>query len=299
MVYKLQTGVKRAKKKTYSFISGLGVLIVPGVIALFSGGAAAATQVIVTPPVGSGGWSTSDTRPGGSVNFVADSSAPGNPNSGALQLTTDATTAAKAQYLHSANTTLSSVNELSYYTKQNSATFPEGEASYQLPVCLGGVSGTTCTGFTTLVFEPYENLGNNGNAAVIPGTWQQWDVSAATANLWSSRTYTDGGLCTVAAGAGGAPFYNITALKTACPNAVVVGFGVNVGTFNPGYDVEADLVDFNGTVYNFEPFIAASDKDQCKKDGWMNVTDANGNHFKNQGDCVSYVATNGRNPANG
>lgn len=30
-------------------------------------------------------------------------------------------------------------------------------------------------------------------------------------------------------------------------------------------------------------------KDECKNGGWMNVTDANGNAFKNQGQCVSYL----------
>jgi hypothetical protein len=40
-------------------------------------------------------------------------------------------------------------------------------------------------------------------------------------------------------------------------------------------------------------------KDQCKNGGWQNYTDANGTPFKNQGDCVSYVATGGRNLAAG
>ena len=39
--------------------------------------------------------------------------------------------------------------------------------------------------------------------------------------------------------------------------------------------------------------------DQCKKGGWQYLVDANGTPFKNQGDCVSYVATKGRNPGNG
>lgn len=38
-----------------------------------------------------------------------------------------------------------------------------------------------------------------------------------------------------------------------------------------------------------------TDKDQCKKDGWKNY----GTTFKNQGDCVSFVATNGKNQPSG
>jgi hypothetical protein len=33
-----------------------------------------------------------------------------------------------------------------------------------------------------------------------------------------------------------------------------------------------------------------SDKEACKQGGWMELTDADGNSFKNQGQCVSYMA---------
>ena len=39
--------------------------------------------------------------------------------------------------------------------------------------------------------------------------------------------------------------------------------------------------------------------DQCKQGGWQFVTDDLGNLFKNQGDCVSYVATKGKNKGAG
>ncbi len=125
----------------------------------------AATTVVVTPTAPQG-WTTADTRPGGAVGFVVDATAPAGI--GALQLTTDATTAAKAQYLHAANTPIADVTELSYYAKQNSASFTGGNASYQLPAFLNGATA----GFTTFVYEPYEN------GTVIPGVWQFWDVSS-------------------------------------------------------------------------------------------------------------------------
>jgi hypothetical protein len=289
--YNVNSGIKRiitkSEKSLYGItlaIAGLGV----AVALPFAAKAAEPSTVVVTPS-NTQGWTTADTRPGGAVNYVSDPTAQGNPHYGALQLTTDATTASKAQYLHDANTPLSNVTELSYSTKQNSASFPGGDASYQLPVCLGGVVAPTptnptgCLGFTTFVYEPYEN------GVVVPGEWQSWDVAAG--QLWSSRTVTDG-TCAVVAGGGGAPFYNLATLKTTCPNAVVVGFGVNIGANNPSYNVEADLVNFNGTTYNFEPFATASDKDACKNGGYKNLTDQNGVAFKNQGQCVSW--TNGR-----
>jgi len=288
-VYSVQNGVRKIKT-TIDHFRVASALVATGLITAvalpFAANAAPTPTTIVVTPTNTQGWTTADTRPGGAVNYVVDATAPGNPHAGALQLTTDNTTVAKAQYMHDTNTSLSSVTELSYVTKQNSANFPGGDPSYQLATCLGGVSGTTCTGFTTFVYEPYEN------GTVTPGVWQTWDVAAG--QVWSSRTYTDGATCSVAAGAGGAPFYTLADLQANCPNAVVVGFGVNVGSNNPSYDVEADLVDFNGTTYNFEPFAAVTDKDACKKDGWKAQFDANGNGFKNQGDCVSYVASGGK-----
>ena len=40
--------------------------------------------------------------------------------------------------------------------------------------------------------------------------------------------------------------------------------------------------------------IVPTSKEQCKDGGWMNFP-----QFKNQGDCVSFVATGGKNPPNG
>jgi hypothetical protein len=254
------------------------VMAAAAAVSLVAVSAASAATVVVTP-TNTHGWSTADTNAGGAVNFVADATAPGR---GALQLTTDGTNAARAQYMHAASTALSSVTELSYEAKQNSASFAQGDPSYQLPVCLDGVVAGNCVGFTTLVYEPY------WNGAVVTGTWQNWDVDAG--QLWSSRTYSNGS-CSVVNGAGGPPFYTLAGLTAACPNAVVAGFGVNVGTYNPGYDVEADLVDFNVTTYDFEPYEVASEKDQCKDGGWKDVKRANGSSFKNQGDCIQYVNT--------
>jgi hypothetical protein len=248
----------------------------------FSLTAAAATTVVVTP-ANQQGWSTADTRPGGNVNFVADPTAPGGE--GALQLTTDATTAAKAQYLHAANTPLSQVTDLSYYTKQNSASFVEGAPSYQVIAYLNG--GTA--GFTTLVFEPYQNP---VQGPVVTNTWQQWDVDAGL--FWSSRTVTCSNGVIVGT-PGGPATYTLSQVLAACPSAVVAGFGVNIGTFNPSYNVLTDLVTFNDTTYDFDLTNVPTDKDQCKKGGWQNYTNASGQAFKNQGDCVSYVATGGKN----
>ena len=74
------------------------------------------------------------------------------------------------------------------------------------------------------------------------------------------------------------------------PNAIVLGIGANVGSFNPGYDVGVDGIEFNDTTWNFEiPPPMPSTKDDCKNGGWETY-----GVFKNQGDCVSFVATGGQ-----
>lgn len=254
-----------------------GLVTVLALIATFifgSAGTVGATgSTVVVTPTNTQGWSTADTRPGGAVNFVVDPTAP--RGAGALQLTTDATTTSKAQYMHAANTTLSSVTELSYYTKQVSAPFAGADPSYQLPVHLNGA-----TGFTTLVFEPYQNP---AEGPIVTNTWQKWDVAAGL--FWSTRTVT----CsngTIVGTPGGPATYTLAAIKTTCPNALVFQFGVNIGSNNPSYNVETDLVDFNGTTYDFEPNTVATNKDQCKDGGYKTFNPPSG-PYKNQGQCVS------------
>lgn len=241
---------------------------------------AESSTVYVTPPVNSQGWSTNDTNSGGTVSFVADATAP-NGGSGALELMTDATTTAKAQYFHAAGIALGGVTELSYSTRQVAASFPGADAAYQLPVFLNG--GTS--GFTTLVFEPYQNL---AQGPVLPNVWQSWDVDAGL--FWSTRTVT----CsngTIVGTSGGPATYTLSQIQTMCPRAVVIGFGVNIGSNNPGWDVYADLVNFNGTTYDFEPFLVVRSKDECKNGGWKDLKRSDGSGFKNQGDCIQYVNT--------
>ena len=228
-----------------------GTVIAAFAVALLLPSVAEAAPTITVTPQHQMGWSTADTRPGGDVNFITDSTAPAG--NGALQLTTDATTAAKAQYMHNTLFPLAWVTSLSYYTKQNLVVQPPvADPSYQLGVYLDARDSSS---FTTLVYEPY------WNGVVTPGVWQNWDVDSG--NFWSSRTYTGSGTCAVVAGSGGPPFYTLAALQAACPRAVVTAFGVNVGTYNPGYDVETDLFNFNGFVYDFEP-----GRPSCRPAGW-------------------------------
>lgn len=67
---------------------------------------------------------------------------------------------------------------------------------------------------------------------------------------------------------------------------------------DPGY---SQVVRFDNTVVDeyLYTYDEPTSKDECKNGGWMNLTDDEGNSFKNQGDCVSYVASGGKNKGNG
>lgn len=60
--------------------------------------------------------------------------------------------------------------------------------------------------------------------------------------------------------------------------------------------VLVDNVMINGTIFTFESGASPSDKEKCKDGGWQRFTASPG-PFKNQGDCVSYFATGGKNKA--
>jgi hypothetical protein len=53
--------------------------------------------------------------------------------------------------------------------------------------------------------------------------------------------------------------------------------------------IRFDNVNIDGDITTFEEVTTVDDKDDCKKGGWQDFTDAPG-PFKNQGQCVSHFA---------
>jgi len=70
--------------------------------------------------------------------------------------------------------------------------------------------------------------------------------------------------------------------------------GGTIGT--PG-TVHIDNISVNNQIVGSS--TSPLSKDDCKNNGWKNLVGANGQAFKNQGDCVSYQATGGKNPPAG
>jgi hypothetical protein len=265
-----------------SVLAVVGLLTIPALTS-------ASPSTIVVRPSNTQGWVSNsgpaETRANGHFAFIADATSP--LPSGALQLTTDASAGGldKVQYMHPATTPLADVTTLAYSTKQNSASFVSGDPSYQLPVCFyGALPAGGCTtspnvggkSFGTFVYEPYVD---QGNAAVVNGVWQSWNVSAG--KFWSSKT--EGAVVA----SQGTYTYTLAQLKADFPNATVVGYGVNLGSNNPNYNTEVDKLVFNDVTYNFEQDLTyPATKADCKNDGWKTYT---GVKFKNQGQCIDYV----------
>lgn len=260
-------------------VASAGALAVGFAGAASADGGGGSSTVVVTPN-NTQGWVAADNVSGGTTSYVFDPSSPLPP--GALQLATDATSGSKADYLHPAgNLPLSSVTELGYDTRQVEAPATDAsvaDASYQLPIYALGSSG-----YTTLVYEPYENAASSGQA-VTPGAWQKWNVASGL--FWSSHSVSSGN-CHLQASQG-TYLYTLEDVQTMCPDATTLGFGADVGSNNPSWTINVDGIDFNGTTYNFQLTNEPTSKEQCKNGGYANLTDANDNTFRNQGQCVSY-----------
>jgi hypothetical protein len=197
-------------------------------------------------------WYRESTRAGGSVDLYKGTdagseadpgaiSASGPPGfgDGALALSTNHQSASKAQLLsphRTFNRALADVNSVTYYTYQDAASEPTNPGakvilpSLQLQIDTNGFSESG--GFTTLVFEPYQENGSDPPSTPIASeTWQQWD--ATTKKWWSSSAiHCEGGAVDpfdLAAGAGGPPFTTLQEVAANCPDAVIIQFGVNVG----------------------------------------------------------------------
>lgn len=230
--------ITRRSRRVFA-IGAASTLIVQLFIGAFLATPTHALSTVVVNTLTGSGWSTADTRANGHVALIPDQTAP--LGSGALSLKTDTSPAPsqdKAQFMKQMTVALSDVMQhpMYYSTKQNSASFVAGLPSFQLPVMLNGT-----TGFTTLVYEPYNNEGND---AVHNGEWQQWNVGEG--KFWSTRAV--GSLQP----SQGTYQYTLAQILAEFPNAQVQGFGVNVGSNNPGYDTEVDGLAFNDTIYDFE-----------------------------------------------
>lgn len=200
---------------------------------------------------------------------------------------------------------LSSITGLGYTTYRfDTEGFAAGLPSINLRVDLDGDDVVD----TYLVYEPYQDEGND---AVLTGEWQTWDAyKGGDARWWGSHL----GHGDFDIGCGQSSPCAFDAIVAAYAGARILedpdspinssnapseelhgSFGVNMGSGNPDFKGAVDTltiaVDGSETVYDFAVEVTFEGKEECKDGGWEQSTDP---VFRNQGDCVSYFASNGR-----
>ena len=82
--------------------------------------------------------------------------------------------------------------------------------------------------------------------------------------------------------------YLVTGTNTITINGTNAPYTCGTATCNPA-----------GILASLTVTSSLSSTAWCKNGGWQSWTDANGNPFKHQGDCVSYVVSHGIDPSNG
>lgn len=138
-----------------------------------------------------------------------------------------------------------------------------------------------------MVFLPSDN------GAIQQNTWQEWDAFAGGSARWRYSGSTWPG--TAISGATPRTWSDILASYSGVRIRVTDAFlGIRVGEpYENGYTENIDAFKFKArgreVEFDFEPTIGQpTNKDQCTGDGWKQF---NNPTFKNQGDCVSSVAS--------
>lgn len=232
-----------------------------------------------SPTPVAGNWYLSDVRPGGTASIVDLAGLGGNLENnqplptGAAQLTTNMTNAAKAEVgtfgdFGLASTSLSSiVLGYDYYKQSVSGGNAFAAPSIKLQISAAGGTGDN---YGSLVYEPSWNVGA-GSVAVPTDVWTSVSINSTTGAgaTGYGGWWWDGGFGQPN-GAGGPPCRSleewITAFQTTDPtdfaNAHIVGVSIGVGTYNQGQTGYFDNVSISiptgnvNAVYDFGPAAA-------------------------------------------
>jgi hypothetical protein len=172
---------------------------------------------------------------------------------------------------------------------------PVNQALADLALRLHEATGANdCYG--TLTYEPYWNQpGSVGAVGSVPlDQWVDVSIDADSGVFWWSGGFGQPNSF------GGPPLLTLNdwvgEFSDDFPGSTLLLVSIGVGSFNQGQigyfdDVEIVHDDYQA-AYDFEPAIGPpEDKDACKNGGWMTF---NNPSFRNQGDCVSFVVSNGK-----
>lgn len=241
-----------------------------------------------TPPTDNWVIYTRTATPGTATFRNGPATPPLNAGSLELGTTTGSDKVFAFNYDH-VGTRLADIDALGYSTYRSAGNLQQ-VAALNMEV---DFNGAAAGGFTTLVFEP---VYNTSQGAVTSGVWQDWDAyDGGSARWWSTRAIT--GTCAFTC------YSSWSDIVAANPDATILGgYGVNQGSGNPALTTAVDALSIGTaaklTTYDFELVqpkpVKATDKDDCKDGGWKEFQTP----YKNQGDCVSSVASNGKAKGN-
>lgn len=195
------------------------------------------------------GWWSADTRANGTIAVDDTLGVPTGFGCRSARFTTGETTgspaADKAQLISFAlaGTDLSTIDTISYWSYRDSASTGGPAITLSLNVMISG--STIPNNNATLVYEPYQQ--STGNAGVLIDTWQQWNATATTPGdglWWTSR------IANPDPGSQASP-QPWAFFQTAWSDAKVVGYGFNVGSYNPNMILGGDGLVFGTTTTNF------------------------------------------------
>jgi hypothetical protein len=151
--------------------------------------------------------------------------------------------------------------------------------------------GGPATGVTELNFD-YQNGGHCGAGAprfnIVSGSKVAFlgcagGTQTSAGPGWTHVEFNSADILAAETGAGFLPTGSLTELQ------IIFDEGTDTAGGTPGI-VNIDNVSLNGAVVGSP--TSPQTKDDCKNGGWQNFNPS----FKNQGDCVSFVATGGKNP---
>lgn len=267
----------------------VSALVLAVALIMSSSIASAQTYVPVTPST-MNGWffynDENDTIDPSLGTFVVG---PGNPvGVGSAQISVSGTQRRNLATYQFSGTPLAAITTMKFATFNPSAGnggSPSRSAYLNFNVDFNG----TDTWQKRLVFLPSDN------GVVLQNTWQEWDTIRNGAALWRYS----GATWPITGEPGSTPktWNQILAQYSGVRIRVSDSWlGMRVGEPYPnGYTENIDTFSFgvngNLVVFDFEPYVVATNKDACKGNGWMGLKRANGSSFKNQGDCIQYVNT--------
>jgi len=258
--YNVRTGVQKLKTRSTLVIQGIGL----GIIGL--------ATALVMPLAASAAVSQNYTL-FGDATIVSG----GNPDN-AVQMISNSTTTTPyggVAYTDAAGITFNQLTNLSTDYKITAGDCAGGSPRFQINI--GGNNVFVYIGpapnFTGCTLNTWESTGNLTALA---------DVRFDTSQFSGGSVYNTYAQAEALLGP-----ETVTGVQLVADG----GWAVTGGN----QTVLADNTQINDNTYTYEPApTPAPTKDSCKNGGWKTMKDANENFYKNQGNCVSFFASNGK-----